>query len=156
MTQTMQAPLWRKERGEAPVNIQPGFAETFMLFEYIDSEWGGMFGGMEQIPATELEFWRQFSSENWVSATVPQGLSAPNLNGGYPIGLPPKGKNLVLDVAIYADDMPPTYARFILDRDKHVVPRLAAQGLNLPPETSTGSRWLSNIAQKIRLRTRPG
>ena len=59
-------------------------------------------------------------------------LGIPFIDEGAQIGLPPKGHETWIDVAVYADDMPATLARFVLKGNEEVKVSLADKGLSLP------------------------
>ena len=119
-------------------NIQPDDKRLFALLEFLSPFTGGLPGVVgpppQAIPEQELEYLRSLASENWV-APHPYGLpnlGIPFIDEGAQIGLPPKGHETWIDVAVYADDMPATLARFVLKRNEEVKVSLADQGLSLP------------------------
>jgi len=139
----------------ASVDIQPGAARLFRLVEFLSPEWGGMFSAIEIVEPERLEELRFIASEGVVSSPS-LGAAVPTLTNGRGINLPTRKAEVHLDVTVYADDLPPTRARFALRRSERITVHLIAQGLSLPRKRGFGNRGLAGIGRRTWPRTRPG
>lgn len=148
----VKIPLEHGKTARKTINIQSGVEEVFILVEFFSlsvEHSYALVGYIDAADESKLEDFRFFAAANMMSF-LPQRINNSVQYGSYPAGLPPvPGHEVVLDVAIYADDLPPTFARFMMRRAERVTLHLVAQGLKLPRVPDFRSPSRAGIARRI-------
>jgi hypothetical protein len=118
-----------------PVNpsstINPGDGAFFGLLEYLDEQANGLL--VQHVDAQTSANLRFLARRGWI-VPLPHGAAAfaiPVL-GGYGVQKPVGDTAVCVDVAIYAEDVKLTYARFAIRGPEPATVHLIAQGLSLP------------------------
>ncbi|HEV2673752.1 MAG TPA: hypothetical protein VGV37_04370 [Aliidongia sp.] len=114
------------------INLQPGASEFFPLIEIMELQFAGMFSFVKFVETEAIAKWRWLLEPGMIS-TDPVGAGIPTIAEGYPIHRPSAiGGPVTIEIAIYADDSPPTHARFKLTAKDMTSVELVSQGLSLP------------------------